>query len=286
MRKIIIFIFLGLIFLSISAVGYAQSEETDGSAESETQQQSEKPAIILDIQYDAVLEYFLTKITQGNFLRIYEMMTDNFKQINSLDNLKKVLDITGLISFSSYKWTNFDDSNQDAIQITGVFETSSGPHAISFVLKKHILKGWQIDGIIENVTLADLSKQIPESENLKEMVKNDLKKLTFFIKKRRSKAIYNYLSNATRGLIRLIDIQKAIMAFKKSKLKITFPKNEIPVIKENYPQLNDQGQMIIQGTYKNNKNLVTFTLTYSYEWEWKLSIFSLDAKPLAATEAQ
>lgn len=246
---------------------------------------AQSAGITIDYRYNALLENFLQLISNNqpvdtaeeNTRSAYEKITGIFLKQHSFEDFTRIMQETGLSSFTEKKWTSFDDqmASIGVTTVKGDFITPDGvTHTITFYV---IIAGdteIKIGKIVEEVALADLAKRAPSAEILGKTAKDDLKNIATFIKRNKIKATLRYLSNAAAARIKLKDISKAFSQLRKQKIDVTLPRKSVMTLTPPLA-LNEQGQLLVQGSYKNRKSTINFLLTYDYEdWKWRLGGFS------------
>lgn len=236
----------------------------------------------LDYRYNALLAFFLQLAQEKKYEQGYNYTAGSFQAKYNLNDFTRIMQETGLSSFTEKKWTSFDDqmTSIGVTTVKGDFITPDGvTHIITFYV---IIAGdteIKIGKIVEEVALADLAKRAPSAEILGKTAKDDLKNITTFIKRNKTKALLRYLSNAAAARIKLKDISKAFSQLRKQKIDVTLPKKLVIILTPPLA-LNEQGQLLVQGNYKNRKSTINFLLTYDYEdWKWRLGGFSFWAGP-------
>lgn len=252
---------------------------------------SEQPETIdlakIDHRYNALLEFFLQLAQEKKYDQGYGYTAGNFLKRYNLDDFTRIINESGLTTFTEKKWTSFKDEMK-SIGVTTVKGDFTTPDEVIHHITFFVIIGGEteikVGHISEEVDVAALAKRFPAADALSQLVKQDLRKVALFVRKNRVRQAYRYLSAVAQTRIKMKDVRKAFRQFKKLKLKVTFPKKAQPTI-AGEPQLNGLGQMAVSGSYKNKKNIVNFTLGYDYEdWKWKLGSFSLMAQPIVAPQ--
>lgn len=247
-------------------------------------------AFTIDYRYNAVLEFFLQKTTEKDYKTAYSYMAGNFPKNHSLEDFTNIINALGLNEFTEKKWTAYEDKMNEIGVVTTKGDFTLPDKTVRKITFYIIIGGEtevKIGDLTEEVQIADLAKRMPETSVWQETVQNDLKKITTFLRGNRVKTTYDYLSNAARKRTKIKEIRDTFRAFKKQKLDIRFPKQGLITIAAGSPQINDQGLMVIQGSYQNSKNIINFMLAYDYEWwKWKLGIFSLSAKAINSAKTK
>lgn len=240
----------------------------------------------VDYRYNALLEFFLQKTTERDYQTAYGLLAGNFAQL-TLEDFIHIVNELGLTTFTERKWTSFKDEMKSigVTTVTGDFTTPDGVvHHLTFFV---ILGGEteiKVGYITETVDVAALAKRFPAAEALGQLVQRDARQVATFVRKNRVRQAYKYLSVTAQTKIKMKDIRKAFRAFKKLKLDVAFPKKAQAAL-SGEPALNESGQMVVSGAYRNKKNNVNFTLLYDYEdWKWKLGVFALTAQPFVAAQ--
>lgn len=239
----------------------------------------------LDYRYNAVLEFFLQKTSEKDFETAYGLTSGNFQKQNPKERFIKIITDMGLTDFTSKKWTSFKDQMGDigVTTVEGEFTQPDGTvHKLTFYTVIGGETEIKIGALAEELTPQVLVKRMPTTPDLHKLVLKDLKKITYFIRTNKGKNAYRYLSPSAQQRTTLKDVRKAFRTFRKQKLNLTLPKKGQIVLADGFPAVSADNLMVVQGTYVNGKNQVTFLLGYDYEWEWKLGFFSFNAAPLAA----
>lgn len=241
----------------------------------------------IDYRYNALLSFFLQLTKEKNYDPAYGYMTGNFPKLYNLDDFTRIVNESGLTTFTEKKWTSFKDEMK-SIGVTTVKGDFTTPDEVVHHITFFVIIGGEteikIGYIGEEIDVAALAKRFPAVETLGGFVKQDLRQVALFVRKNRISQAYKYLSQAARTRIKLKDIRKAFRQFKKLKLNVAFPKKAQATL-GGEPQLNEFGQMIVAGNYQNKTHNVNFTLAYDYEdWKWKLGSFSLTAQPLSTPQ--
>lgn len=279
MKKFLLLVTISL--LACANIAFAQDAVT-GTSTTPTPAQEVK----IDYQYNAVMEFFLSKTLEKDYAGGFTMMANTFKKFNSFDGFKNTVVISGLTDFTAKRWTKFDNQ-MEGIGVTtvyGDFDTPDGiTHHVSFQM---IIQGeteLKIGAIVEKILINELPKRFPTKTNLEAMIMNDLAAITKMVKKNQSRAAYKYLSTSAKQRIKLKDVVKAFKQFKMKKLDPTLLKSSVVTLDYGVsPQLSNDGIMLVQGTYTNKKYLVTYVLGYDYEWGWSLGFFNLNTQRLTA----
>lgn len=269
MKKVYFIIIAIILFVTAFYIQpvFAQSVEVGTSSSS----------ITFDYRYNAVLEFFIQKAIEKDFEGAFEMMGQSFKTKSSLENLKTIINATGLTNFVSRKWTEANDQMKSVgvTAITGEFITPDEvKHLVTFYLIVEGETELKIADITESLSFSDLAKLAPPTDALNAMVLKDLGKITKFIKKGWSKSAYKYLSKAAKARMKYNKVRKAFLLFKAKKFNVSLPKTGVITITQGYPIINPQGLLEIQGIYQNDAGTVNFALAYDYEWQWNLGVFS------------
>lgn len=274
----IICIIIGFLLFLLPAFSFAQDTTNSGTS---TQDATTLDLAKTDYRYNALLEFFLQKTSEKDFQTAYGYTSGNFQKNNPLLQFTKIVTAAGLTDYTAKKWTEFKDQMKDigVTTVKGEFTGSDDAiHKITFYVVIGGETEIKVGAITEDITLDLLAKRIPQTEALHSLILADLKKITHFIRKNQTKKAYAYLSPSAHNRIKLKDVAKAFRGFRKKKLTVVLPKTGQIQLAD--PVISQEGMMIIQGTYANKKNLVTFVLGYDYEWEWKLGLFSINAAPL------
>lgn len=272
-----------LISLSVIAASFlwnvfaanAQAESSNGTS----------TPVTLDYRYNAILEFFLQNTTEKNYEAAYTLMGGNFPKIHKLDTFTEIVNAAGLADFNEKQWINVNDKIKDigVTAVTGLFSVPDKEvHEVTFYLIVQGETELKIADITENIPIANLAKRFPAQEELSKLILKDLRSITPLIAKNRYKKLYQYLSATAKTRIKATQVRKVLRTFKKKKVRITVPKKVAITLDPTYPQLNEQGLMLVTGSYANKDYNVTFTLAYDYEWSWKLGAFTIDAKSKTA----
>ncbi len=282
MKKILFSIIItGLLLFLWPSLSSAQS--TQSEAVGTTTSQAIDLAKV-DYRYNAILEFFLQKALEKDFDNGYSLTAGSLQKHNSKEDFAGILQAAGLTDFISKKWTFFKDEMKDigVTTVKGEFTTPNQEiHKVTFYV---IIGGeteLKVGEIIENINFTDLPKRFPAKEQLAGFAQQDLTLLTQSIAKNKSKKILAALSANGKNRTKLTEIQKAIRMMKAKRLDISLPADADIKIADGNPTLNDQGLMVVKGTYGNSKSKIDFTLAYDYEWKWRLGGFTLTAKALA-----
>lgn len=235
----------------------------------------------LDYRYNAVIEFFLQKLGEKDFQTAYSYMAGNFPNRHDLGDFTSIVTQAGLTDFTAKKWLSYKDEMKEIGVTTLVGEFTTPDQVVHTITFYFIIGGEteiKIGDFTESVTVADLTRRIPEAAVWQKIVHKDLKMVTTGIKRNLYKKVYKYLSRGAQQRMALADMKKAFRAFKKQKLNTDLPGQGVIVITENFPQISADGLMVIQGKYENKTHVVNFALAYDYEeWKWKLGVFSLNA---------
>lgn len=276
-----------LLFVAVSLSVLFGNASVFAQVTTETAQPESIDLAKVDYRYNALLEFFVQLAQEKKYDEAYKYTAGNFPKRYNLEDFTRIINESGLSTFTEKKWTSFKDEMQSigVTTVKGDFTTPDGVvHHITFFV---IIGGEteiKIGHIGEEVNVAALAKRFPVGEALRELAKQDLRQIAVFVRKNRVKQAYRYLSTAAQTRIKMKDVRKAFRQFKKLKLYVVFPKKAQATL-TGEPQLNALGQMVVTGSYKNKKNIVNFTLGYDYEdWKWKLGSFSLTAQPIAAPQ--
>lgn len=277
MNKILLSVSLLLSFL-IAPVVFAQITGTSSVA-------SESIDLAkLDYRYNALLEFFLQLTKEQRYEDAYSYMAGNFPKRYNLDDFTRIVNESGLTTFTEKKWTSFKDE-MNSIGVTtvkGDFVTPDGViHNITFFV---IIGGEteiKIGHILEKIDVDALAQRFPDNETLAKLIYKDLKKITYLISKRKNKLLYNYLSTPGKQRATLREVSRSTAKFRNKKLNLKLPKGVL--INIDNPSLNTQGLMIVTGNYTNAKFSVNFVLAYDYDdWKWRLGGFSFGVDKLTA----
>lgn len=239
----------------------------------------------IEIQYDIVLEYFLAKIAQGNIKRAYEILSESFKLNTSFKNFKIILRESGLLNYKKRRWTLAATPSSPIpplfVNVTGEFiKDDDTVHIIDLELMKDDIEYIRINNISEKINVETLADRFPHKKNLIKLIKKNITKIVKLIKQHKAYGLYSYLSEKGRAKIKMKDIKKMVGQFKKTNNDISLSNEAEIILTDRSPYINEQGQMVTEGSYKNHGNIINFILIYDYDWQWKLGAFSLTVTPL------
>lgn len=238
---------------------------------------------IVDVseRYQGFFEQFFDETLQKNYDAAFGKMTEGFSQTTTLEDFKLLVKDTGLTTFIKKTWTSIEKKLFGfLIVVQGEFITPEHEtHYLTFVLvdQPHDIK---IRNISEKLSLQDLKKRFPAKSDLSDLIKKDLHAVIPLIMEDEAMDIYNYFSNAAKNRIKLADVYKLLLSFRRQKFDLNFPDGApIVIFYRSSPKLTKKGLMEVSGNFQNKKSIVNFTLSYDYEWRWRLAGFSFNAVP-------
>lgn len=236
------------------------------------------PGIELEQKYSTILEPFFQDIQEKKYEEAYAMTSKDFHTEMNFETFQKMMNATGITSFTEKKWTNVTHEVLGLFPlISGEFTTPQEVHQLQFRLLQEG-EGLKIRDISETITLTSLKKRFPKKEAAKELFKKDLTAILDFFAKNQPRDLYNYLSDDGKKNTKFLTLKTFFQKMKKEKIDVSLPKTgRITILN---PSITPQGFIKIKGSYKNEKFAVQATLIYSYRWEWVFNGFSFSAKPV------
>lgn len=241
-------------------------------------------AITVDVseRYQGFFEQFFEETLQNNYDAAFGKMTEGFSQTTTLEDFKLLAKGTGLTTFIKKIWTSIEKKLLGfLVVVQGEFITPDyGIHYLTFVLvdQPHDIK---IRNISEKLSLQDLKKRFPAKPDLADLIKKDLHAVIPLIMEDEAMGIYNYFSNAAKNRIKLADVYKLLLSFRRQKFDLSFSEGApIVIFYKVSPKLTKEGLMEVSGNFQNPKYTINFTLSYDYEWRWRLAGFTFDVRLL------
>lgn len=233
----------------------------------------------LEKKFEDFFNQFFIETLNQNYEKAYEMTSDQFREETNQETFKKLIQQTGLTTFTEKKWTNQKVGMFGAlITLDGIF---SG-HELSFevVNTNHEIK---IKSINEKITVQNLKSRFPPRKDQISTAKKDLTAILNFINQNNAKGLRDYLSDEGKKQTKLLTIKNLFRKIHTRKIAINLPEEtksgEKRKLKIFRPSLTADASMQIKGEYRNSTSLVKFTLVYNYQWEWLFKGFSINITP-------
>lgn len=219
-----------------------------------------------------VADKFLSASGSGDYEQAYSLLSEDFKQNVSRDQLKSYMEEIGFSAYDKASWTSRSVSGGRG-ELHGSITTVSGgvlPVSLDFVKGD---SGWKIFAIqkpaagIKEETPAG---QLPSEDKQVQMVRDSMQAFAESIRNKSMATLYNHSSNLFRSQYTLEKFDEAFNVF--------FPYGEaFMVLDEHTPRfsepavINENGVLQIKGHYATEPEQVHFEQGFIIEGlSWKL----------------
>jgi len=242
---------------------------------------------------------FFIHVKTKHYDDAYEMLSDDFKQSTTKEQLTEFLIKNSLTEYESADWSSRSTENSKG-KLEGTITTKSGaviPLNIDFI--KYGEDKWKIYAISKDATglqvkssqeskesivtkdtkVVDRSKpKIPSKEEIITMTKKYTQIFALAINAKSMKDLYDNISNFWKKQTTIPELDKAFDAFFKAGIDFTQLEGMTPIL-DKEPQRLPNGTLETFGHYPTSPSTVYFNYTYMYEnAEWKLIGLNVNVK--------
>ncbi len=223
---------------------------------------------------------FFQKVKEAKYDDAYELVSEEFKNNTSLEELIDFLEGSTLADFKSANWSSRKYDNNEG-ELKGDITTESGgtiPITIKFVKEQDkwkILSIYKESGGIELQT--ELGKSIPNENNLKKMASEAVLQLAKAINTEDFKPFYNYVCAVWKKETTPDELKKAFQEFIDKEIDLEVVK-EVEIVISDEPTLEDD-VLAYSGYFTTSPHQVYYSVTYFYEYpKWKLAGITINVR--------
>lgn len=223
---------------------------------------------------------FFKKVKEQKYEEAYQLVSEEFKQYTSLDELIDFLEGTTLSQYKSANWSSRKYENNEG-ELKGDITTETGgtiPITMKFVKENNkwkILSILKESGGIEIQT--EKGKTIPNANILKKMASESILQLAKAINSEDFGPFYNYICTVWQNQTTPENLKEIFQEFIDKKIDLEIIKEAESVINEE-PTIQDE-VLTYGGYYVSSPYVVHYHLKYLYEFpKWKLAGISVEVK--------
>ncbi len=231
-------------------------------------------------------ENFFEEVKAHRYDKAYGMLSEDFRQSTSREELIRFLKQAGLDQYQSASWGNRSMEGRRGV-LEGTVTTSSGtavPLTIRFV--KYGDGNWQIYEIEKPkagahivdggaTSTAASTTAMPDTETSKALVRETIGRFARSVNKGEMSELRDSAAEIFRQEVSLERINQALQPFIKMGIDFTVLDRMDPRL-EPGPEMDEKGVLTLQGYYDTKPNRFHYTLRYIREkGEWKLVDFNV-----------
>jgi len=246
---------------------------------------------------------FFIHVKTKHYNDAYEMLSDDFKQSTTKEQLKEFLIKNSLVDYKSADWSSRSTENSKG-KLEGTITTKNGaviPLSIDFI--KYGEDEWRIYAIskdatglqvtstqeskpsaektpiIEKTPTIDSNKaKTPSKDQILSMTKKYTQIFALSINAKSMSGFYDNVSNFWKKQTSVAELDKAFDAFFKAGIDFTQLEGMTPIL-DKEPQILKNGTLETFGHYPTSPSTVYFNYTYIYEdAQWKLIGLNVNVK--------
>jgi hypothetical protein len=155
------------------------------------------------------------------------------------------------------------------------------PNKVTFKLT-YLQEGsaWKLMGInVQAIPFVENTGKVPSNRELKTLTLDSLLLFNDAIEAKSFDKFYSRISELWQKEITADKLQQVFQAFIDKEIDLT-PITKVEPVFDGTPAVNDDGLLVIKGTYPTKPSKVVFELKYVYEEEsWKLASINVQVKP-------
>lgn len=222
---------------------------------------------------------FLAEIGEGKVTEAYDSASPSFKSQQSVEQFEDIVKKLGLADFASVSWSSRSTEN-DRGTLDGSVTTKSGgkiPLHMELIKESGVWKVYSLGAPEAGATIekpaasgASNSKTVPSEEKLKAMTLKSLMVFNDSVKANDFKPLHDECTTAFRKQISAEKLAEAFKSFVDQQVDIAPIQNLEPAF-DPAPAINDDGILLIKGSYPSEPKKVYFELKYAQEsGDWRI----------------
>lgn len=238
---------------------------------------------------DTANEFFIHVKTK-HYDDAYNMLSEDFQQSTSKEDLKNFLIQNALSNFESVSWNSRSVENNMG-KLEGTITTNSGgtiPLTMNFIKNQDEWKIYSLSKPTGGIqTNADDKKEkiaekpismVLDENHLKLLIQESILVFADSVNQKSMSKLYDHMSLFWRERTNIGELDKAFTPFYQAEIDLTILKSFTPVF-DKKPKMTEQGEIILEGHYETTPSVVYFKNIYIKEnGKWKLSGINVNIK--------
>lgn len=225
-----------------------------------------------------VVDSFFTQIAQGNMSAAYNGSSENFKKLGTLEEFGNYAQEMGFDDYEKSSWTNRSiENNRGSLSGSIILKTGEVvPLSISLVKENGAWRVYSIDPDEESSVYVKQKVEMehPTLSEAEELVENTMRSFAQAYEKKDYTEFNKEISEALQEKVAPMGFDEVFKNIKLDSDAIQYLKTGSPAIASDTPFVDENGTLIIDGSYPNT---VDFTFKYIPEnSQWKLVAIYLD----------
>ena len=223
-------------------------------------------------------DQFFSLIQQQKTGEAYQRTAQAFRSSTTLDQFKSFVEQAGLSQYKSSSWNSRSIEN-DQGTLEGSITSTSGetlPLKIYLVKENNEWKILRLEQPQAGIQESDTSSIPTDEENLG-LVHNTIVDFVKAVGARDFNQFYGNISELWKAQTTPEDLKKLFTEFIDKNIDLTFVGMTKPVLNKK-PVLDENGILILEGSYPAKEHMLNFKLKYIYEHPaWKLMGIEVNA---------